>query len=131
MNIANLTEFKTYSVTIKAIDFIGNISKPSEVLQVTITPPVSINQLRASDAIFEVNINPNPITDDTVLSILAEREDNYFVSVFDLLGRTVYQKQFFNAKNERLELQASQNQSIYILKVTNSKNQTVMAKIYK
>ena len=75
---------------------------------------------------MDVNIYPNPTEKE--LYFMLEEKDNYTISLFDMTGKLLMQKQMFDTKGElNTECLAKGN---YILKI-NSKNKIAIRKISK
>ena len=69
------------------------------------------------------------MTDKGIITLTAEKEDDFVISISDLTGRKVFEKQLLKTKQATIELKAFQNKSMYIVKVENSKNQVVIKKL--
>jgi hypothetical protein len=128
LSINGLSPHTAYAMAVKAVNRANNISPASQALDVT-TGTTSIGNTRSSDRTMKVSVSPNPMTDKGYLTITSDQVDDFVVSVCDLTGRIVFEKQLFQTKEETIILTAFQNKSLYIVKVTNRKNQVVVKKI--
>jgi len=128
MNINGLSTHTAYAMTVKAINVNGNISPASQTLNVT-TGSTSIDNPNSSNGMIKVIVSPNPMTDKGIITLTAEKEDDFVISISDLTGRKVFEKQLLKTKQATIELKAFQNKSMYIVKVENSKNQVVIKKL--
>lgn len=125
--VKNLTEYKTYLVTVKAFDFTGNISEPSYTLLVVITPPLAVNMIGSAKGGFDIKVNPG----QNSITINSERADDSLISVFDVTGRKIFERRLTKISQETLDLKALSNKTLYILRIQNIKNQSVTRKIFR
>ena len=126
--VSGLSSHTTYAMTVKAINAMNNISPASQVFNVT-TGTTGIRQPNRSTEAFNVSVFPNPVSDEGTITISFALTDDYLISVYDITGRKLIEKQV-QGHNYRFEdLNVFQKRTLYILKVANSKNQNVVKKI--
>lgn len=83
-----------------------------------------------SDKALKVTVAPNPFANNAVVTITSAIENDAEVTVSDLSGKVVFTRQLKLLIGEQtMKLEGLPGNSMYILRVKNSKNETVTAKI--
>jgi Secretion system C-terminal sorting domain len=78
--------------------------------------------------VAKISISPNPFTDHFVVTLFSPKEENFTISILDASGKIVMTKKVF-AKQQVLNFDAMPTKGMYLLKVTNSKNEVITEKI--
>ncbi len=72
-------------------------------------------------------MNPNPNNSEFNLAFNVENTDNYLVKVANTIGQTVYEENLdnFSGTYSKKMNMSSLSKGVYMLSISNSKNQTV------
>jgi hypothetical protein len=108
------SETTTYSVI--GIDYQGCSS--TKTVTIVVEGCVGVNEFYSSD--LEIKIYPNPSSGNVFL----ETEHTVQISIFDALGKLISQKELEKGMH-RIDL-SDYNSGVYLLKITNSKNQKIL-----
>jgi PKD repeat protein len=85
---------------------------------------IGINDLFASN---HIDVYPNPSNGEFTTSFHADNSDNYTVKISNEIGQTVYEERldnFSGTYSKKIDI-SSNRKGVYLLSVSNSKNETV------
>lgn len=128
-SITGLSTINTYALTVKAVDFNGNVSAPSDVLEVGLVTAIFDSQSDVNNRNFGITVNSSHATNPLLLSINSKVIDDFTVYVYDMVGVQLLKKKFYGIKQQSIELMHITFNSVYVVKVVNSKNDIVTQKI--
>ncbi|WP_290701613.1 T9SS type A sorting domain-containing protein [Lacinutrix sp.] len=77
--------------------------------------------------VSEFEVYPNPVTKGKQLNINFPNESNYNVTIINILGKTVYNREYTNSSNIKINTNAFAN-GLYMLRLSNNTN-TVVKKV--
>lgn len=92
------------------------------------TEPTNAAAKKTPQETIAVRVYPNPIQPGTALSISFAEQDEYTVTITDMLGHVVLNKKV-SAMNETIQFPALGKNGTYIVKAVNSKNQVVVKRV--
>jgi len=95
---------------------------------------LSLTNNAKSDDFKLLELYPNPYANDVIFSLYTKNESKIYITIYDNLGRTIYQKEYVSSKNNvdkmSLGISGQLNPGVYTLMI-NSNNWSLKKKLVK